>query len=239
MVSVKVLEKVGIRQAINVAHKMGIKSELPNVPSIALGSPSISMLEMVNAYAVFANEGNHLPSVFVTAIADSRGNVIEEFDVPKEGQPALSPATADMMIHMMKAVVNEGTATSLRSRYSLQNDIAGKTGTTQDNADGWFIGVTPNLVIGAWVGADDPRLRFRSTALGQGSATALPIVGKMLQHANKDKNLRYYTNAKFEPLDADLAARLHCDTERSDRNFFERLFKTKRKVKEKKFKSRD
>lgn len=238
-VSVKVLEKVGIRQAINVAHRMGIKSELPNVPSIALGSPSISMIEMVTAYTVFANDGEYIPPAFVTTITDNKGNVLAEAKKPTKAERALSSETADMMIHMMKAVVNEGTASGLRTRYGLKNDIAGKTGTTQDNTDGWFIGVTPKLVIGAWVGADDPRLHFKYTSQGQGSATALPIVGKMLQYANKDKELSKYTKARFAPLPSHLAGRLDCDAERNDRNFFERLFNTKRKVKQKKFKARD
>jgi penicillin-binding protein 1A len=137
---------------------------------------------------------------------------------------------------MLQRVVNEGTGSSLRGRYGLHNDIAGKTGTTQANADGWFIGITPNLVIGAWVGADDPRLHFRSTSQGQGSATALPIVARLLQHANKDAELKHFTSAKFSPLGSELVSRLDCDLERSDRNFFQRLFNTKRKVKDRKFK---
>ena len=236
-VSVSLLEKAGIGQTIAIAERMGIKSELPNVPSIALGSPSISVMEMVSAYGVFANKGIYAPAVYITSISDQKGKILDQVeDSPKEEQ-ALSRTTAEMMIHMLKRVVNEGTGSSLRARYGLQNDIAGKTGTTQANADGWFIGITPNLVIGAWVGADDPRLHFRSTAQGQGSATALPIVARLLQHANKDESLRHFTRAKFPPLPAELLSRLDCDLERSDRNFFQRLFNTKRKVKDRKFKS--
>jgi penicillin-binding protein 1A len=236
-VSVKLLEKVGISQAIATAHKMGIKSDLPNVPSIALGSPSISMIEMVNAYSVFANNGKYVNPVFILGITDSKGNVLEEFEAPSESAQALSESTADMMIHMLQRVVNEGTGSSIRGRYGLHNDIAGKTGTTQSNTDGWFIGITPHLVIGSWVGADDPRMHFKSTALGQGSATALPIVAKLLQYANKDKELRRYTNAEFAPLAPELLSTLDCDMERSDRNFFQRLFNIKKKVKQRKFKS--
>jgi penicillin-binding protein 1A len=236
-VSVKLLEKAGISRAIATANKMGIKSDLPNLPSIALGSPSISVMEMVSAYGVFANNGVYTKPLFISAITDNQGNVLEEFDKSPEKDPAISEATADMMIHMLKRVVNEGTGSSLRARYGLVNDIAGKTGTTQANADGWFIGITPNLVIGSWVGADDPRMHFRTTAQGQGSATALPIVAKFLQHANKDKKLEYYTKAKFASLDPELLSRLDCDLERSDRNFFQRLFNIKRKTKERKFKA--
>jgi penicillin-binding protein 1A len=242
-VSVKVLEKAGISRAILTANKMGIKSDLPNVPSIALGSPAISMIEMVSAYGVFANDGKVVKPKFVTSITDTHNTVIEKFEVEEaeseEEDRALSEETCDMMIHMLQRVVNEGTGSSLRARYGLPNDIAGKTGTTQANTDGWFIGITPKLVIGAWVGADDPRMHFRSTSLGQGSSTALPIVAKFLQYANKDKALQNFTKAKFSPISPTLLQRLDCDLEQSDRNFFQRLFNVKRKVKEKKFKSRD
>ncbi len=238
-VSVKLLEKAGIAQAILTANKMGIRSELPNVPSIALGSPSISMMEMVGAYGVFANRGRYMKPVLITKIMDNQNNVLEDFDVKPEGVRALSEATSDMMVHMLKRVVNEGTGSSLRARYGLENDIAGKTGTTQSNADGWFIGITPNLVIGAWVGADDPRVHFRSTALGQGATTALPIVAKFLQYMNKDKSLHQITRAKFHPISEDLLNKLDCDLARSDRNFFQRLFNRKKGVKERKFKSRN
>jgi penicillin-binding protein 1A len=237
-VSIRLLEKAGIGQTIATAKRMGIKSDLPNVPSIALGSPSISIIEMVSAYAVFANDGNYMQPVFITAITDQRGKVLEQFEAPKK-EAAISESTADMMIHMLERVVNEGTGSSLRARYGLTNDIAGKTGTTQSNTDGWFIGITPKLVVGAWVGADDPRLHFRNTSQGQGSATALPIVGRLLQHAGKDKRLSDITKAKFPPLAPELLARLDCDLERSDRNFFQRLFNIKRKVKDRKFKPRD
>lgn len=235
-VSVKLLEKAGIRQSIALANKMGINSDLPNVPSIALGSPSISMMEMVSAYGVFANDGNYVKPVMISKITNNKGEILEEFETsPKER--ALSESTADMMIHMLKRVVNEGTGSGLRARYGLSNDIAGKTGTTQSNADGWFIGITPHLVIGAWVGADDPRMHFKSTAQGQGAATALPIVAKLLQYANKNMELTYYTKAKFSPISPTLLDRLDCDLERSDRNFFQRLFNIKKKVKARKFKS--
>jgi len=235
-VSVRLLEKAGIGQTIATAERMGIKSDLPNVPSIALGTPSISMMEMVSAYGVFANNGHYIRPVYISGIKDQKGNVLEQVDAKPKEEQALSEATADMMIHMLQRVVNEGTGSSLRARYGLHNDIAGKTGTTQANADGWFIGITPNLVIGAWVGADDPRLHFRSTSQGQGSATALPIVARFLQHANKDAELKHFTSAKFSPLSSELVSRLDCDLERSDRNFFQRLFNTKRKVKDRKFK---
>ncbi|HET9434585.1 MAG TPA: hypothetical protein VFO37_12550, partial [Chitinophagaceae bacterium] len=115
--------------------------------------------------------------------------------------------------------------------YGLTNDIAGKTGTTQSNTDGWFIGITPKLVIGCWVGADDPALHFRRTSTGQGAATALPIVASLLQKINKDAELRNISTAKFAPLSSELMARLDCDLSRSDRNFFQRIFNKKKGTK--------
>jgi len=188
-VSVKLIEKTGIRNAISVARKMGITSDLPAVPSIALGTPSISVKEMVTAYAVIANKGEYVEPKYITRIADRSGNIIHEQESDEVPVRALSPETAQMMVHMLQSVVSTGTGSALRHRYGLTNDIAGKTGTTQSNVDGWFIAITPRLVVGTWVGADDPRIHFKSTALGQGAATALPIVARFFQKANKDSDL--------------------------------------------------
>ena len=181
-VSVKLLEKTGISNAIATAQRMGISSELPAVPSLALGTASISVIEMVSAYAVFANQGNYVLPQLITAITTSDGVVLEKFNAQiAVSSAALSEETAAMMLHMLKRVVNEGTGSGLRSKYGLMNDLAGKTGTTQSNADGWFIAITPGLVMGCWIGADDPAIHFRTTAMGQGAATALPVVAGFLQ----------------------------------------------------------
>lgn len=235
-VSVKLLEKTGIRNAISIARKMGIQSDLPAVPSLALGTPSISMMEMVGAYGALANRGRYVEPRYLTAITDHRGEVLENL-VPEDDEPveAVSAASADMMVHMLKSVVSEGTGASLRYRYGVQNDVAGKTGTTQLNVDGWFMAITPRLVIGSWVGADDPRLHFKSTTLGQGAATALPITAYFLQQVNKDKSLRDVSGAKFPALSAELQEELDCKTYKSNLNIFERIFKKKKKTKAKKF----
>jgi penicillin-binding protein 1A len=117
----------------------------------------------------------------------------------------------------------------------LTNDIAGKTGTTQSNTDGWFIAITPRLVVGCWVGADDPRMHFRSTALGQGAATALPIVGKFIQQMNADKSFSGISLARFESLTPAQMKKLDCELSKSDRNFLDRLFNRKKGVKETNF----
>ncbi|HYG03085.1 MAG TPA: transglycosylase domain-containing protein [Chryseosolibacter sp.] len=236
-VSVKLIEKTGIRNAINVARKMGIESELPAVPSIALGTPSISVKEMVAAYSVFASGGMYHEPRYLLSITDRRGKVLHSFESEKP-QRAISKETAQMMIHMLESVVSGGTASSLRHVYGLSNDIAGKTGTTQSNVDGWFIAISPAIVVGAWVGSDDPRLHFKTTTLGQGAATALPIVAKLFQNANKDEELRLMMQAKFDPLSERLLNRLDCAPSKSDANFLQRLFNIKKKTKVTKFKGK-
>lgn len=237
-VSVKLLEKTGISIAIKTANRMGIHSDLPAVPSLALGSASISVVEMVSAYGVFANKGNPVTPGFITSITTSDGVVLEHFKRKPDPAHAISKETSDMMLHMLKRVVNEGTGAGIRSRYGLTNDIAGKTGTTQANADGWFIGITPKLVIGCWIGADDPRIHFKSTSTGQGAATALPIVARFFQQVNKEPDFRQIAVARFPSLSPELAQKLDCDLSRSDRNLFQRIFNRKKKVKATKFKEK-
>ncbi len=236
-VSVKLLERAGISNTISTARQMGIKSEMPAVPSLALGTASISVMEMVGAYGVFANKGIYVDPVLITSITSNEGVMLEEFKRDSKAAVAsLSTETSEMMLHMLKRVVNEGTGSGLRTRYGIANDIAGKTGTTQANADGWFIGITPKLVMGCWVGADDPAIHFRSTSLGQGATTALPMVAGFLQKVNKDPEFREITRAQFSPLPGALAQKLDCDMSRSDRNLLQRIFNRKKGVKEKKFK---
>jgi penicillin-binding protein 1A len=236
-VSVKLLEKTGISNAIRVVRNMGITSELPAVPSLALGTPSISVMEMVGAYSVLANGGIYRKPVLITSIANSNGVVLEKFETDA-GARALSTETTQMMVHMLKRVVSQGTGSSLRSQFGITNDVVGKTGTTQSNVDGWFMAIMPKLVIGAWVGADDPRMHFHSTALGQGAATALPIVAKFMQKCNEDKSLRELMSARFPSLPANLERKMDCDQSKSNQNFFQKLFKKKKSVKVTKFKNK-
>jgi penicillin-binding protein 1A len=165
---------------------------------------------MVTIYGTFANRGVRPEPYYLTRIETSNGDTIVEFENPKPRQRVLPIDESDMMIKMMQTVVDSGTASRLRYVYGLYNNIAGKTGTTQNHSDGWFLGFTPNLVAGAWVGADSPRIRFRSLSLGQGASTALPIWGLFMQKLYKDpefKNLRY---AAFQAPSADVLERLDC-----------------------------
>jgi penicillin-binding protein 1A len=209
--SVKLIMQAGVDNTITLAKKMGIMSTMPEVPSISLGSSSISLLEMTTAYACLANEGVVNYPYNVLAIHDMEGNVFRDF-IPKEsGKRVLSAEAALLTRSMLQTVVNEGTAARMRYRYRVYNDMGGKTGTTQSNADGWFMAITPTLVMGSWVGADDPRIRFRLTSLGQGSSTALPIAGYFMEQVNRDKSFDSLAKARFSPLPDDLRRKLDCD----------------------------
>ncbi len=235
-VSVKVLEKAGIENTIDLAQRMGISSTLPRVPSLALGAANVSMLEMAAAYSCFANDGASVELHYITSITSYDNKLLQSYARPKNKARVLSSATAQEMLYMLQRVVNEGTASGLRSQYGLTNAIAGKTGTTQSNADGWFMGITPKLVIGVWVGADDPRIRFRSTALGQGAKTALPIAGEFLSYISQEKEFESITRATFPPLSKSIERKLSCDLTKEDKNLLEKIFgKRESTTKKKKF----
>ena len=225
-VSVKVLDKAGIENTVMLAQNLGIESEIPKVPSIALGTPSISLFEMVRAYSSFANGGKKTVPYFITRIEDKEGRVIWRHKQTQK-QQVLTLQTSQMMIEMLKNVVNSGTAVRLRNTYKLQNDIAGKTGTTQSNADGWFMAITPKLVSGVWVGGEYPSIHFRSTALGQGANMALPIYALYQQRINRDANYSQIAQSKFPTPSAAILAELDCDPFKDDVRFWESLFGTK------------
>lgn len=225
-VAVKLIEEAGVDNTIQLARKMGITSELPEVPSIALGSSSISLMEMTGAYSCIANQGVAILPYYIETIHDLEGKVYNEFKSPKSGKRAISVETAQLVTRMMQTVVHEGTASRLRWKYAIYNDVAGKTGTTQANADGWFMAMTPKLVIGTWVGADDPRIRFRVTELGQGSSTALPMVAYFFKQLNKDPFYKEITNSKFKPLPRELQDQLDCDLYELNNELIEQIKQT-------------
>ena len=194
-ISAYLIKRFSPEAVIKIARKMGIFSPLPAVPSICLGTPDISLYEMTGAMSTFANKGIFVQPLFITRIEDKHGNVIEQF-VPHQDE-AMSEETAYMMIGLMKGVVESGTGSRLRGKYGLTNPIAGKTGTTQSNSDGWFMGLTPDLVTGVWVGGDDRTIRFRTTALGQGANMALPIWALYMKRVYNDSQLQL-TKGDFE-----------------------------------------
>lgn len=181
-VTAQLVQEIGPRDVASLARRMGVnRSELDAVPSLALGTSEVTLLEMTSAYATFAREGRYLPPRWVTTIEDSTGAVVETFET--EPEEALDADVALRVLDMMRGVVDEGTARGLRHEFGLRGDLAGKTGTTQNGADGWFILVHPELVSGAWVGFDDPRVTFRSDYWGQGAHNALFVVGDFVRRA--------------------------------------------------------
>lgn len=195
-VSARLMDLVGPRPVINLARKMGISSNIPAVPSIALGTPDISLFEMVGAYSTFANQGIYVKPVMVTRIEDKNGRAL--YEVVPETQDVLSEEVAYVTINLMQGVTQHGSGARLRHAgleksnyvyekvvtgypYVFENPIAGKTGTTQNQSDGWFMGMVPNLATGVWVGGEDRSIHFKEIAFGQGATMALPIWGSYMK----------------------------------------------------------
>ena len=172
---------------VDMAKKMGVISRIDPVPSIFLGTSEITVREMVGAYGTFANKGVYIKPRFISSIEDSKGNEVAR-SIPQKHE-VMSAKTAYLMTNLLQGVVNEGTAGRLRWKYNLYNSIGGKTGTTQNHSDGWFMGVTPNLVSGVWVGAEDRAIHFEGISLGQGANMALPIWGLYMQKVYGDESL--------------------------------------------------
>ena len=209
-VSGQLIRKYSPKAVVAMAHKMGITSDIPAVYSIALGSCDISLYEMVGAMSVFANKGVYIEPSFITRIEDKNGNVLQSFTA--KSQEAISEETAYLMIQLMKGVVDGGTGVRLRNKYGLDNPIAGKTGTTQNQSDGWFMGITPDLVTGVWTGCEDRAAHFRSITLGQGANMALPIWGLFMQRIYGDLSL-HYSKRDFDPPKKPLDVDLDCGDE--------------------------
>ncbi|NOY51561.1 MAG: penicillin-binding protein [Chlorobi bacterium] len=193
---------------IQLCRKMGITSPIPAVPSIALGTPDISLYEMVGAVNTFANKGVFIKPTFVTKIEDKNGNVLEKF-VPERTE-ALDEVSAYKMLQLMKGVVESGTGIRLRYKYGFDNPIAGKTGTTQNQSDGWFMGLTPDLVTGIWVGAEDRSVHFRTISLGQGANMALPIWAIYMKKVYEDPSLGVSMGEFDKPL-KDVSIEFDCE----------------------------
>lgn len=200
--AVQTIFEAGIGNVISMAHQMGITSNIPNDPSISLGTASISLYDMVRAYAVFANGGERVEPYMITRIETADGEVLYEKKGASKSVYVFDEEVATEMNYMLQAVVNEGTGAKLRNVYGLRNDLAGKTGTAQNYTDGWFIGYNPKLVAGAWVGASSPVVHFKTGTYGSGSAMALPIFGKFMQSVNRNPDLKTYSWASFKPLSA-------------------------------------
>jgi penicillin-binding protein 1A len=229
-VTARLMDKVGPRQVIDLAHKLGVTSEIPPVPSIALGTPDISIYEMVGAYATFANKGVYIKPTMVTVIADKNDTVLEQF-MP-ESHDVLSEESAYVTVKLMEGVTNAGSGKRLRHTtlsqvpvykeiitgypYGFKNPIAGKTGTTQNQSDGWFMGMVPNLVTGVWVGGEDRAVHFKSITYGQGASMALPIWGSYMKSCFNDKDLGISTEEFDKPKN--LSIEVNCNDYNKDNN---------------------
>ncbi len=202
-----VLKQFTPQAVAEMARKMGITSFIDPVPSIFLGTAEITVKEMVAAYAIYANKGVYNTPLPVTRIEDKYGNVLESFR--PESREVITENTAYLMCNLLEGVVTQGTGVRLRYRYQLMNPMGGKTGTTQQHSDGWFMGITPELVGGVWVGAEDRSIHFQNIANGQGANMALPIWAKFLQKAYADPCLRL-KQGDFE-MPYGIRKRLNCD----------------------------
>jgi len=202
-ITARLMDKVGPQPVIDMARSLGVESEIPPVPAISLGTPDLSVYEMVAAYATFANKGVYNKPVMVTRIEDKNGTVLYQFT--PESRDVLSDEVAYTTVNLMQGVVESGSGRRLVHNwasnvpvykevitgypYELTNPIAGKTGTTQNQSDGWFMGMVPNLVTGVWVGAEDRAAHFKSITYGQGASMALPIWALYMKACYEDPEL--------------------------------------------------
>ena len=195
-ISAYLIREYSPQSLVKLMHSFGIKSKLDPVISLCLGPVEVSVSEMVDAYTTFVNKGIKVDPLYVTRIEDNKGNVISSF-TPQYTE-IISEETSHKMLEMLKAVINEGTGVRLRYRYQFKGDIGGKTGTTQNNSDGWFIGVTPELVSGTWVGGEDRSIHFDNLREGQGASMALPVWALYMQKVYADETLGYSDTLKFD-----------------------------------------
>ena len=202
-ITARLIDRVGPKPVIDLVEKMGVDiSDIPEAPSIALGTPDVTLYEMVGAYSTFANQGVYITPNLISRIEDKNGTVLYQ-NVP-ETRDVISEETAYVTLSLMEGVTQSGSGSRLRGTwrsskmykevitgypYDFKNPIAGKTGTTQNNSDGWFMGIVPNLVTGVWVGGEDRATHFRSTAYGQGATMALPIWGVYMKSCYADEDL--------------------------------------------------
>lgn len=196
-----------------LAENAGIEDRVPRYPAIALGAVDASLMDMVRVYGTFANRGLSPELSYINRIETQNGRVIIDLENridTCQWRQSLSMDEADMINHMLQSAIDRGTGRRLRYRYQFKNELAGKTGTSQNHSDGWFIGYTPELVAGVWVGAETPNVRFRDLRLGQGANTALPVFANFLQRVNEDPTLTHYQKASFPEPSAQVQRALNC-----------------------------
>ncbi len=188
------MEKFNPQSMVEIMRTMGVKSDILPVPSLCEGVAELSLYELVGAYTTFPNKGVYTQPIFITRIEDKNGNLLTSC-LPQKIE-AINERTAYVMIKMLERVALWGTAARLRYKYNLTN-MGGKTGTTNNNSDGWFVGITPNLVAGAWVGGEEPGIHFDNMKFGEGAAVALPIFAEFIKKVLADPKLKF-SNDPFE-----------------------------------------
>jgi penicillin-binding protein 1A len=227
-ISAKLMYRVGPKPVVELVRKMGVDTkDIVEVPSLALGTADLSLYEMVGAYSTFANEGVYIKPAVITRIEDKNGTVLYQ-NIP-QAKDVISSETAYVTVSLMEGVTKVGSGSRLRHQgrtsgaykntvtgypYKFTNPIAGKTGTTQNNSDGWFMGMVPNLVTGVWVGGEDRSVHFGSTSYGQGATMALPIWGLYMKQCYADKKLDISDKEFKEPKDISIVT--DCDDYKQD-----------------------
>jgi penicillin-binding protein 1A len=208
-ITAQMIQRLGEENVVKFAHRVGIKSHLDAGPSLCLGVNDVSLYELVGAYGTFVNGGIYTEPYYITRIEDKNGNVIENF-VPKTRQ-AISEATAYKMLYMLKGGVElrGGTSVGLNYQLKVDNELGGKTGTTNNASDGWYMGVTKDLVSGAWVGGDERSIHYEYWSQGAGSKTARPIWEKYMLKIYADKTLDY-DKGSFKRPPSGLGITLDC-----------------------------
>lgn len=202
------MKQIGPQPVIDMVRRLGVTAHIDPFPSICLGTPDISLIEMVGAYTAFANSGVYSKPFFVTRIVDKNGNLVQEF--PVERTEAISEQTSYAMVELLRNVTTYGTGARLRGMYAIRADLGGKTGTTQNQSDGWFMGITPHLVAGSWAGCEDRFVRFRSLEMGQGARTAMPVWALFFQKVMADKTLGFDWNIRFNPPSTPTTIEIDC-----------------------------
>lgn len=212
-IAVRTAMRAGPKGVAELAGQLGLRPDLPGVPAIALGVADASLEEMVTAYSTFANRGKRPELSYIRRIETAEGKVLVDYESQirqDRWERVLEEQEADLINQMLRQTPVKGTAVRLRYRYQLPNDVAGKTGTSQNHSDGWFMGYTPKLVTGVWVGAEYPIVRFRSLRLGQGANTALPIFAEFMLRVNQDEDYAALSEAKFPAPSPEVQSILNC-----------------------------
>jgi penicillin-binding protein 1A len=228
-ITARLIDRVGPKPVIDLVGKMGVDTEdILEVPSIALGTPDISLYEMVGAYSTFANEGVYIEPILIDRVEDKNGTIL--YQAIPEPKDVISKETAYVTVNLMQGVTQSGSGNRLRTKgretwdpvfkkimtgypYEFKNPIAGKTGTTQNNSDGWFMGMVPNLATGVWVGGDDRATHFARTKYGQGATMSLPIWGMYMKKCYADETLNVSSERFKKPRN--LSIETNCDEYKS------------------------